>query len=568
VNPLVSVSLVTYNHERFIAAAIESVLAQTFDDWELIVVNDGSTDATSACAHTFTDPRIIVIDQENEGPGAATNRAITEARGKYIALMSGDDVCLPDRLHAQLRTYETGDRRVLFGGSTYIDDNGNPVAGNHFASELFEFEPRSTAQILERFFTQGNFLNGVTTFSEREVFLESGLYDPILYQTQDWDLWVRLAKRYPIQIVPDPVLKYRVHPGNLSGRTIAGAVRSTIETYLIMRRFFDGMPPALFREAFAAHLVNAGASSDVELRCEQACLYLASRFRLNQLIGIEKLEELFQEPAALELLRREYAMTPQVLAGQMKRFDVMGQFDSAFTCLFLDDGRGLREELSIVCLPDGDGASFRVTFELPPVDVREARWDPYEGGWSRVRVKSVRVTFADGHQSSLDVTQLRTNGTVEPDGAFLFQTTDPMVYLPVEGRAKTVTIEGERERLVVEAVATIVEARAAERQAQAVRAVEDVLERTNATLAETDVQLANSIRARAETETRLEDVKRARAETESQLAEAIRARGALSVEYHAVSSHLAVAQNELDIMRRSRSWKLTAPLRWLARFAR
>src|SRR3954468_8656214 len=94
--PVVKVTLVTYNHEQYIADAIRSVLGQTFADIELVVVNDGSTDATAERIAPSPGPGMVDLHQDNGGPSAAANRAIAAARGKYVALFTGDDVCHPD----------------------------------------------------------------------------------------------------------------------------------------------------------------------------------------------------------------------------------------------------------------------------------------------------------------------------------------------------------------------------------------------------------------------------------------------------------------------------------------
>src|SRR5215210_3056453 len=112
--PRVSVSMVTYNHEKYVDEAIRSVLDQTFGDLELVIVNDGSTDGTADRIAAFDDPRIVAIHQDNQGPSAATNRALAACRGKYVALFSGDDVCRPDRIRRQVEEYVRGGRRVLF----------------------------------------------------------------------------------------------------------------------------------------------------------------------------------------------------------------------------------------------------------------------------------------------------------------------------------------------------------------------------------------------------------------------------------------------------------------------
>src|SRR5437660_1160774 len=100
--PLVSVNMVTYNQEPFLRESIRSVLGQTFRDLELVVVDDGSADGTARAVAEFTDPRVVYIRQDNQGPGAATNRGLAACRGRYVALMTGDDLCYPDRIARQL----------------------------------------------------------------------------------------------------------------------------------------------------------------------------------------------------------------------------------------------------------------------------------------------------------------------------------------------------------------------------------------------------------------------------------------------------------------------------------
>ena len=153
--PLVSVCMVTYNHEKYVGDAVRSVLGQSFANLELVIVNDGSTDATGREVEAFQDPRITVIHQNNQGPPAAANRAIAASRGRYVALFSGDDVCHPERIHRQLEEYGRGGRaRVLFSKCDFIDDDGRPLAGDHFAERHFRFENLARPQILRGSYTR------------------------------------------------------------------------------------------------------------------------------------------------------------------------------------------------------------------------------------------------------------------------------------------------------------------------------------------------------------------------------------------------------------------------------
>src|SRR5262245_30727999 len=194
--PTVSVTLLAYNHERYVADAIQSILDQTFTDFELVLVDDGSTDRTPEIIASFQDPRIVSIRQPNGGPSAAANRALASCRDVYIATMTGDDRSAPHRLQTQLDAYGRCGPGILFSGCDFMDDDGRPMTDGGFIDGVFDTSPLTHAQILWRFFFQNNFINGVSTFTERRLFQEVGPYDPVLYQLQDYDMWIRFVKKY------------------------------------------------------------------------------------------------------------------------------------------------------------------------------------------------------------------------------------------------------------------------------------------------------------------------------------------------------------------------------------
>src|SRR6476661_5024742 len=125
--PLISVILPAYNHHQFIAAAIQSVLDQTFTDFELIIINDGSTDDTEKVVKSFTDSRIIYLSQNNHGISHASNIGIVHSKGKYLAFFADDDVCYPNRLECQYQyLVETG-HKLVFSWADLIGDDGEPL---------------------------------------------------------------------------------------------------------------------------------------------------------------------------------------------------------------------------------------------------------------------------------------------------------------------------------------------------------------------------------------------------------------------------------------------------------
>ncbi len=442
--PLVSICMVTYNHEKYVTEAIRSALGQSFADLELVVVNDGSTDNTADVIASFTDPRLIVIHQKNQGPAAAANRAIAASRGKYVALFSGDDVCHADRIRRQLDEYGKGDRRILFSQCDFIDDESRPLTGGHFADGLFDFQNRTRPQILAHFFHHGNYLNSITTFTERSIFLEAP-YDPCLLQLQDFDVWVRLIRKYDLCVMPEKLLHYRIraHDGNLSSPKRDQVLRVKNEYYLVLRRFFDSVPSELFREAFAGELLNPDFTDGPEYACEQAFAYGRSRLPLAQLIGVERLHGLLNDPAATEVLQRRYSFDLRRFFGLLGSVDVTAPLDAYYSTLYLDTGAGwnVAEQVNQPACPTID--RFDLTFRIPAgCRPRLLRWDPVELLTCRVRIDAIEMTNAAGQSRSLDPESLETNGHRSPDGTVSFFIADPMYWWPVDGDVMEVKIRG------------------------------------------------------------------------------------------------------------------------------
>ena len=145
---------------------------------------------------------------------------------------------------------------------------------------------------------------------------------------QDFDLWIRLVKKYELSVLPKKTIQYRVYPGNLSGISDDASSdpgrtgRILTELYLVMRNFFDGVTDRLFCEAFGSGLIGPKCETELERKCEQAFLYTRSPFKLNQLIGVEKLHMLLHDPQAVVLLEHRYGFTPVSIAELLKSIDV------------------------------------------------------------------------------------------------------------------------------------------------------------------------------------------------------------------------------------------------------
>lgn len=205
--PKVSVIIPTYNRAHFIAGAIESVLAQTYKDYELIVIDDGSTDATAEVMKAYHG-KLRYVPHENRGITSNMNMGVAEAKGEYFAMLGDDDLWLPDLLETQVTVLEK-DPKLAFvcSGTHFINEQGKitkTASRGALRNKTFE-------SLLEE-----NFVSHLTAVVRRKCFNDVGGFDEQLATTQDYDLWLRLSKRYPFAYTDLPLAKYRVHGQNLS----------------------------------------------------------------------------------------------------------------------------------------------------------------------------------------------------------------------------------------------------------------------------------------------------------------------------------------------------------------
>lgn len=209
--PAVSVVMPVYNGAEFLREALASIRWQTFSQWELICINDGSTDSSAAILEEYTaaDPRIRVIHQENQGIVAALNRGLTAARAPWIARMDCDDIALPERLEVQRRFAQHNPRVIAVGSNVLsIDPEGWPVATGEFATDHAEIHRR----LLDG---SGGTLSHSTVLMQLAAVRDAGLYRANYEWVEDTDLWLRLARRGSLANIPKVLLHYRLHEGSV-----------------------------------------------------------------------------------------------------------------------------------------------------------------------------------------------------------------------------------------------------------------------------------------------------------------------------------------------------------------
>ncbi|MBD3280373.1 glycosyltransferase [Candidatus Dojkabacteria bacterium] len=242
--PKVSVIIPSYNHERFIKEAIESVLSQTYQDFEIIVVDDGSRDATVEIINNFEDKRIrLYVFEENKGAVFATNYAIDKSKGKYISLLNSDDAYFPQKLQRQVKYLEEHKTvSAVFAFAQAIDNNSEEVQPNpeYFEPRELNKEPK---EWLKAFYYKGNWIIHPTMMIRKEVFNTFGAYDERLAQVPDFLQWVKLAfQKCKFHILQEKLVRYRFHEDNASSSKKEGVPDRLVHEYqFIIEQYLDNI---------------------------------------------------------------------------------------------------------------------------------------------------------------------------------------------------------------------------------------------------------------------------------------------------------------------------------------
>lgn len=207
-NPVVSVVIPSYNSARWVGEAIESVLGQSFPDWELLLVDDGSTDNTRAVVARYTDPRVRYIYQENQERSAARNRGVREAQGAFVAFLDADDLWLPEKLAEQVKVFEREPAvGLVYAGTYVVEEDGRP---------FFQQRCQHRGFVVRPLLVEDNIVAGSASSAmvRRECFERVGYWDETLAVCEDWEMWLRIARSYLFDFVPQPLVKVRTHGNN------------------------------------------------------------------------------------------------------------------------------------------------------------------------------------------------------------------------------------------------------------------------------------------------------------------------------------------------------------------
>jgi glycosyltransferase involved in cell wall biosynthesis len=275
-SPKVSICIPTYNRKDYLKETLDSVFTQTYRDYEVVIVDDGSTDGTEEMIKT-AGYKVRYYWQKNAGDAAARNRLIELAGGKFITFIDSDDLLMPDAVERMMKVMEAeGGDIVVYGPYLRIDENGN-VYGR-YKRKLYSGH-------ITKYLFQNILVHSCGSMLPKKVLEAAGGFDQSLPVSSDYDLWLRLSLNHRFIALPEPTFKRRRHEGNLSVNSKANRLT---ELKVLERFYYQGGGRYVIPEKLAmrrlseeAYRVGKYALKEGEYQEAKAYLLMSSRCRLN-----------------------------------------------------------------------------------------------------------------------------------------------------------------------------------------------------------------------------------------------------------------------------------------------
>lgn len=315
----VSIVLCTYNRENYLGRAIDSVLAQTYTDWELILVDDGSTDHTEELVRAYTDPRIHYYKMEkNRFYCYAANFGLKKCKGDLIAFQNSDDEWQPDKLEKQVAYLEAHpEAGACFSAASLIDNDGKDITGEcQDMADLFANCCSDQRNWMHLFFYYGNSLCHPTAVVRKQVMDQVGGFNLLYCQLADFDLWIRIVTDYPIHVLPEKLIRFRwdvKKHDQVSSVTEGHTIRTFNEQMMIRRQLIERLDDEKLTMYFQSDFKNPDSHTPLELEFERAFLLMKCvagdpDFRI---LGLQKLEELLRREGAVKVLEEHFGLSLQ-----------------------------------------------------------------------------------------------------------------------------------------------------------------------------------------------------------------------------------------------------------------
>lgn len=396
--PKVTVLLTSYNHEEFIADSIESILNQTYTDFELYIVDDCSMDNSWEVIQKYNDPRIIAIHHEKNMFGCSNREFYKNFKGQYFAMAHCDDLWELDKLEKQVKYLdEHPEAGACFSWVQLIDDYGNNYDNpDHPYSKVFLEENMNRFEWLNHFFYNGNRLCHPSSLIRLNIQMNENLFPGGLGALPDFYRWIKLCLKHEIYVYPERLTKFRIHvdESNMSGQTPTNRIRVQNEFYQIAKLYGLIQDQSEFLKVFPeANEYVADGRINVDYALAQIMLNKTNNKGFH-FYAMNKLMELVRNEKTKDELIELYGFTKRDvcnISGRLDLFHVIADDEYLTTSLFYANEEGFSEEHKLSKTITMMNNHFKVTFDLENKEVKQLRFDPTEGKYISLKNISVLI---------------------------------------------------------------------------------------------------------------------------------------------------------------------------------
>ena len=445
--PLVTVILTSFNHAAYVTAAIDSVMNQTFDDFELLIVDDGSQDGSREIIKKYDDPCIgFYLYGKNRGPVIAIADALKAARGKYIAVHHSDDLWAVDKLEKQVKFLEANKNYVAcFTWAEFIDEHGEirELEDGDFYKGIFEQENRSRAEWLNYFFYNTNCLCHPSALVRREAYEKYHLTDVHgFWQLPDYLMWIRLCFHGEIFIMPERLTKFRLRrtrQENMSASTFDKTVRMNLEYFFVTQEYLKNFrSDRFFLEVFPEaqkFYVNEQINRRFALAklCFERKSVASAAF---QLTGLEILKDLLNSPVDSAQIKKLYDYDDKAFlrdSGNFDVFDLESKLNTLKTEIFISEGEEYTRAAQKIISVDANNKFYAVFDFETDKKIKNLRIDPDD------KMLSVKLNRVYINGKSYNNFFSKYDDSV--DGFLRFWTSDPQMVFSVEDLSGRIFLE-------------------------------------------------------------------------------------------------------------------------------
>lgn len=439
--PKVSILLTSYNHEKYIAESIQSILNQTYKDFELVILDDASTDNSVKIIKSFKDERIKPIFRKKNVARAICKEVIEPLKGEYFALAHSDDVWEKDKLEKQVKYLdEHKNTAACFTWVKLIDDDGNKI-DDKTAYMNFNVKNRSREQWLNTFFNEGNYFCHPSCLIRKKVQIKEDLYTYGIGSLPDFYRWVKLLLKYDVYVVPKELTCFRIRNNgkNFSGRNRANVIRNEFDVYKVLD-LYRSIDSKEFLKVFPTakkYVVNKEFIKEYALA--RLCIEKENNHsNAYKFYGLNLIYDLLQDENKRKRLEKLYNYNHRDFTKETGQYDVFNVIPKEYfmdCSIFYSNDNSFSESKKKESLVSvSNNGDFYAEFSDFPSDITKVRIDLDENIYRAYRNLKIII---NGKEEKFKIKKSYKN-----KNELIVLTIDPQIIINVKEKIDKIEIKG------------------------------------------------------------------------------------------------------------------------------